>query len=326
MAELIVQLPEFENINIIEIDNEDNDHLRQKIFKKSFSGLFYPNIPTERLGDICYISYGLRPNSDERYWKGEFSKKDVISDSKNEQYCKEYVEGKNIKAYQIEKIQYLEWDTNRVPEKLVRPTFPELYVSDKILRGRVTKGTFDDTGILCNDSIVVLKRFIDLQYVDERSISVSISKNNIEGKGGNKSGLVEHRRTELEEISKNYSLKYILAVINSDYAMAFLNNFRRYRMKNYFYPDDFRNFPIPKIAKSEQKPLIKLADEILSAKDSNPSFDTTPLEAEIDARVAYLYNLTEEEYSLILKETNCPDPFRVAALNIYRDIARGKIK
>ena len=35
-------------------------------------------------------------------------------------------------------------------------------------------------------------------------------------------------------------------------------------------------------------------------------------------------NLTEEEYSLILKEANCPDPFRVAALNVYRDIAREK--
>jgi len=38
------------------------------------------------------------------------------------------------------------------------------------------------------------------------------------------------------------------------------------------------------------------------------------------------FNLTEEEYFSILKETNCPYPFRVAALNIYRDIARGKIK
>ena len=36
-------------------------------------------------------------------------------------------------------------------------------------------------------------------------------------------------------------------------------------------------------------------------------------------------NLTEE-YSLILNETNCPDPFRVVALNIYRDIAKEKIK
>jgi len=316
----------FENINIIEIDNEDNDHLRQKIFKKSFSELFYPSVTTERIGDICYISYGLRPNSDERYWKGEFSRKDVISDAKSEKYCKEYVEGKNIKAFQIVKIQYLEWDTDRVPEKLVRPTFPELYIDDKIIRGTLTKGTFDNSGIICNHSIVVFKRFIDLHNVDERSISVSISKNNIEGKGGNKSSLVDYRRTELEEISKNYSLKYILAIINSEYAMAFLNNFRRHRMKNYFYPDDFRNFPIPKITRSKQKPFIKLADEILFAKVSNPSLDTTPHEAEIDGRVAHLYNLTEEEYSLILKETSCPDPFRVAALNIYRDIARGKMK
>jgi len=29
-------------------------------------------------------------------------------------------------------------------------------------------------------------------------------------------------------------------------------------------------------------------------------------------------------HAMILKETNCPNPFRVAALNIYRDSARGK--
>ncbi len=54
--------------------------------------------------------------------------------------------------------------------------------------------------------------------------------------------------------------------------------------------------------------------------------NTISLEAEIDGLVAHLYNLTEEEYALVLKETNCPDPFRVAALNVYRDIDRGKIK
>jgi hypothetical protein len=35
------------------------------------------------------------------------------------------------------------------------------------------------------------------------------------------------------------------------------------------------------------------------------------------------YKLTEEKYSLILNETKPPDPFRAAALNFYRDIARG---
>ncbi len=47
---------------------------------------------------------------------------------------------------------------------------------------------------------------------------------------------------------------------------------------------------------------------------------------EIDAHVSHLYELTEEGYSLILGELSLPDPFRVAALNFYRDIARGKIK
>jgi hypothetical protein len=31
--------------------------------------------------------------------------------------------------------------------------------------------------------------------------------------------------------------------------------------------------------------------------------------------------LTEEEYSLILSETDTPDPFRSAALDSYRDMA-----
>ena len=38
------------------------------------------------------------------------------------------------------------------------------------------------------------------------------------------------------------------------------------------------------------------------------------------------YELAEEEYSLILSETKPPDPFRVAAINLYRDIARGVLK
>jgi len=50
------------------------------------------------------------------------------------------------------------------------------------------------------------------------------------------------------------------------------------------------------------------------------------VEAEIDARVVHLYELTEEEYSLILRESKTSDPFREAALNFHRDIARGILK
>lgn len=50
------------------------------------------------------------------------------------------------------------------------------------------------------------------------------------------------------------------------------------------------------------------------------------MEAEIDGRVAHLYQLSEGEYYLILNEAKPPDPFRVAALNFYRDITRGVLK
>ena len=84
--------------------------------------------------------------------------------------------------------------------------------------------------------------------------------------------------------------------------------------------------PFPDLTRNMNKTLGKRATQILSAKRNDSKAETTALEAEIDARVAHLYQLAEEEYSLILSELKPPDPFRVAALNFYRDIARGKIK
>jgi hypothetical protein len=50
------------------------------------------------------------------------------------------------------------------------------------------------------------------------------------------------------------------------------------------------------------------------------------MKTEIDARVGHLFKLGEDEYALILNETKPPHPFRVAALNFYRDIERGVLK
>jgi hypothetical protein len=54
---------------------------------------------------------------------------------------------------------------------------------------------------------------------------------------------------------------------------------------------------------------------------AHPAAHNTPIEYEIDARVAQLYGLTEEEYSLILSEMDTPERFRTVALNAYRDLA-----
>ncbi|CAD5948234.1 Modification methylase BstVI [Planktothrix rubescens] len=280
----------------------DVSNLKEKIFKKTFSDAFNPSVSTIKLGNICYMSVGMATNADELTSQGEFSKNDLISDTQDKNHPKKYVEGKNIKAYFIQKIRYIEYDNGRVPERLRRPTFRQLYSGEKILRGRVTPGVIDNTGIVCNDSIIVMKRFVDLKGVDELSIKTSISKNNLNEierakTGKEKKNVTNQKRIELEKISEKFSLKYILAILNSKYAFAYLNNFRRHRLENYFYPDDFRNLPIPVISLKIQNEFIDIVSQILALKSEGK--DTTILEQQIDNLVYKLYELTYEEVKII---------------------------
>ncbi|UZE92411.1 MAG: N-6 DNA methylase [Methanosarcinales archaeon] len=217
---------------------------------------------TESLGNICYVSYGLRPNSDERCWKGEFKKDDLISKIPTEINKKPYVEAKYIERYKINEIRYLEWDTERSPKKLVRPTFPELYVPPKIIRGATVDGTYDESGVVCNHSINVMVKHDDLKSVSNRSIENSIKKWTIK------------TRKELEGISDNFDLKYILAILNSKFAKFYLNTIRRHRIEYYFYPDDFKKLPIKNIPKIKQQPLITLADKMLSLNKELQTINT----------------------------------------------------
>jgi hypothetical protein len=81
--------------------------------------------------------------------------------------------------------------------------------------------------------------------------------------------------------------------------MAYLNNYRRHRLDNYFYPDDLRKFPIPKISREQQLSFESIVDKILAAKAADPKADTTALERQIDNMVYRLYNLTYEEVKVI---------------------------
>lgn len=75
--------------------------------------------------------------------------------------------------------------------------------------------------------------------------------------------IVSKNRFELEEISLNYNLKYILSILNSKLARYYLNSIRRHRIEYYFYPDDFKNLPIKRISLDHQMPFIEKADLML---------------------------------------------------------------
>ena len=131
---------------------------------------------TTLLGNICFISKGMVLNADEKKAKGEFKKNDLISNFETGHFVKKYVEGKDLRRYKVNRVRYLEWGTDRVPSKVSRPTFNELYECPKLIRGKTNQGIYDDSGLVTNDSCYISVLYKSLKNVENRSISNSIKK------------------------------------------------------------------------------------------------------------------------------------------------------
>lgn len=276
-----------------------------KIFEQPFSALVQDektqvwNVTQEKreankysdfhvLGDFCYVSYGLRLNSDEKTAKGEFKKEDLISNVKDNIPRRKYIEAKDIEKYKINRIRYLEYGTERSPKKLVRPTFNEWFSIPKMFFNRLgdLTGTFDkENNYLHNDSIIGAGLWKSLKGVENKSISSSIKKYS------------KYSRSEMEKLSETVDLKYLLGIMNSKYASVLLTNLRG--GDYHIYPEHIRNIPIPVATPAQQQQIIALVDKILAMKKRDSSADTTALESEIDELVYNLYGLTDEEKGII---------------------------
>ena len=281
----------FSDIEVLATDVQNN--LKENVFNETLKKqITFKN--TVQWGDIFYVSKGLVLNADENKAKGLFKKSDLISITKDKLHTKPYIEGKDIKPYEIKRIRYLEWDTNRCPKLISRSTFPELYSYPKIMQGRMTGAVSDDNGIISNDSIFISTFWHNLQTVQNRSINNSVAKDfRVKGKAQ-----VLMKRKALNAMSKKFNMGYCLAILNSKFAKWFFTQVRRSAIG--LYPNDIKQLPIPKISKPAQQPFIDLVDKILTAKQQGQ--DTRTLETEIDKMVYRLYDLTDEEVSVIEKK------------------------
>ena len=231
------------------------------------------------LGDFCYVSYGLRPNSDEKTAKGEFKKEDLISNVKDNIPRRKYIEAKDIEKYKINRIRYLEYGTERSPEKFTRPTFDELYNHNKIMfnvLGDLT-GTFDDKKLIHNHSLIACVLWKSLKGIENKSIASSIKK------------FSKYSRSKMEKLSETVDLKYLLGIMNSKYASVLLTNLRG--GDYHIYPEHIRNIPIPVATPAQQQQIIALVDKILAMKKRDSSVDTTVPEEKIDELVYKLYEV-----------------------------------
>ena len=261
---------------------------------KNFSSL-------KKIGDYCFISKGMVLNADEKKAKGKFKKIDLISDVKSDIHIKKYIEGKNIDKYKINNIRYLEWGTNRVPSKISRPTFEELYLSKKLLVNKLgtIKAIYDDTQIFCDQTLRILVLWNDLNGINNRSINNSIKRYSNDS------------RETLENNSKKINLKYILSILNSKMGQYLLNENRGTNNKD-INPEYLKNIPLPEISFEEQKTFIELAENMMELNKKLANCKTpkeekllklqiTKTDEKIDKLVYELYDLTDEEIAIIEK-------------------------
>ena len=114
--------------------------------------------------------------------------------------------------------------------------------------------------------------------------------------------------------TKKYDLKYILAIINSNFAHSwFYKNGKKRGAGVDIGVEKLRQFPIKDIQFQDQKSFIDLVDRILSiTKDENylqnpqKQAKVKEYEKQIDQMVYKLYNLTKEEIKIVEGMNNNP--------------------
>ncbi len=244
------------------------------------------------LADLCYVSYGMRLNSDKSDPE-KFKKTDLLSATKNEIHSKIYTEGKYLERYVITKDLYLEYNTERCPSRLVRPTFPELYPPSKLLLSRQKKvAVYTDKSHYCDNTIIMAIPAYELSSVNNNSIK-KYYKN------------IKKDRVIVESNSESYKLKYLLAVINSkliSYHIKFES-----KGKIDFYPDDWKDLPIFQANSVEQNLLSKLSktrieQENLLQNISSNFIKLINSKFNISALSGKIENWHELEFGVLLKE------------------------
>jgi hypothetical protein len=239
-------------------------------------------------GDFCYISVGMVLNADEKTAKGKFTKKDLISETYDAVHCRKYIEAKDIERYRVKNIRYLEYNTKRCPCKLRRPTFRELYERPKLMFNRLGNLMvfYDEkTKYLHSDSMFSAVLWKDLKGIQNKSIKASIKRYS------------RFSRKEMELYSKKIDLRYLLGILNSEFASILLSELRG--GDYHIYPEHLRSLPIPLVAMSQQEPIITLVNQLLSIKKTNPAAETANLEKQIDDLVYELYSLKEEKTTIM---------------------------
>ncbi|MFX1537888.1 MAG: hypothetical protein ACFFDI_27160, partial [Promethearchaeota archaeon] len=116
--------------------------------------------------------------------------------------------------------------------------------------------------------------------------------------------LSRHKITCTKEeiaLSKNYSLEFILALLNSDVGQFYFNNFLSHKLN--VYPKLVEEFPVPSVEK--QSSLIKETSDKLNLlletldRANRKTKDLLQIKRQIDELILTIYDFSEAQKQII---------------------------
>ncbi|MDN5081366.1 Eco57I restriction-modification methylase domain-containing protein [Aliarcobacter butzleri] len=308
----------FENVGvnsiIINLSKNIFNNFNQRIHDTSelFSDNYSENYPTNfrldsketlinenknyyKLNQICYITKGIVGNSDEKKFKGEFIVSDLLSSKKDTIHTKLYFEGKDIEKWILSNKRYIEFGTERSPNKWSRKGFVEMFEGTLKLVTMRSPGTnprtfLDTENGYFNESAIGFKRWIDLKNIQNKSISGAYEN--------------ENERYEFEKNSLNYSYFLILAILNSSLIKYELNSNRRSNI--HIYPEDWKNLSIPIIEENDAELIIELENNSKTMLELNKKLQETKQnfydELKLEKLTTKLQKFEELDFDDFIKE------------------------
>jgi type I restriction-modification system DNA methylase subunit/predicted type IV restriction endonuclease len=233
-----------------------------------------------RLGDICYVTFGLRSCAK---GIGEGSKGRLIRASRKSQNDKPYLEGRDIDRYAIQPtgryIQYL-------PEEMYSPRSPALFearkiVSQSMLSRKRLVATLDNQKFYCEQSLVCI---------------------------------LPHGIADSGRGMANYPLEFVLGILNSRAASFYFGTvIIDYSLGGgliHATPGSQENIPVPKANAKQVESVVRLVDRMLALQKQLPKakgeqehkviqrqIDAT--DHQIDELVYDLYGLTHKEIAIV---------------------------
>ena len=97
---------------------------------------------------------------------------------------------------------------------------------------------------------------------------------------------------------KGLSIKYILAILNSRIAQFY---FKKRFNSIKVLKSHIEQIPIPYIQKNQQEEILKYVEILLTDRDKDYIMK---IYNELDQKIAAIFNLTQNEYSIILSSMN----------------------